>query len=155
MMESWSLLNWPGMPPVSFHNKYHVPITVNMLTFVFCLRRLLPVQENFLIKFQVRIFIVLRLSSQYYTYSVLYINFFFPFGVQGVKMCAKEFNKAFEMYDQVSVQKAFLLTDQFDGTYFLNLWKTSEKKNKCLMFSFMLFFRMAMDIQMKMNLMHY
>lgn len=34
------------------------------------LARLLPVQENFLIKFQ------------------------------GVKMCAKEFNKAFEMYDQ-------------------------------------------------------
>lgn len=28
MMESWSLLNWPGMPSVSFHNKYHVPSAV-------------------------------------------------------------------------------------------------------------------------------
>lgn len=63
MMENWSLLNWPGMPSVFFHNKYHVPITVDMLTFVFCLQRLLPVQENFLIKFQVRIFIVLWLNS--------------------------------------------------------------------------------------------
>jgi len=28
MMESWSLLNWPGMSSVSFHSKCHVPITV-------------------------------------------------------------------------------------------------------------------------------
>lgn len=41
-------------------------------------------------------------------------------------MCAKEFNKAFEMYDQVSLQKTFLLIAQFDGTYFLNLWKISH-----------------------------
>lgn len=58
MMESWSLLNWPGMSSVSLYNKYHVPSAVmeqlNILTFVlFSLQRLLPVQENFLIKFQV------------------------------------------------------------------------------------------------------
>lgn len=40
-------------------------------------------------------------------------------------MCAKEFNKAFEMYDQVSLQKNFLSIVSFDGTYFVNLWKTS------------------------------
>lgn len=28
MMESWSLLNWPGMSSVSFHNEYHVPNAV-------------------------------------------------------------------------------------------------------------------------------
>lgn len=28
MMESWSLLNWPGMYSVSFHKNYHVPIAV-------------------------------------------------------------------------------------------------------------------------------
>lgn len=58
MMESWSLLNWPGMSSVSFHNKYYVQIaameTVKYIDLVcFSLRRLLPVQENFLIKFQV------------------------------------------------------------------------------------------------------
>lgn len=28
MMESWSLLNWPGMSSVSLYNKYHIPSAV-------------------------------------------------------------------------------------------------------------------------------
>ena len=46
--------------------------------------------------------------------------------IKGVKMCGKEFNKAFELYDQVKKKKCFLSVTWF----FRKIWKMLRKGKK-------------------------